>query len=292
MFSIYNETETPMELINLNTDKMVILKKPVVISEGYSKSIDIKLSKKIVFNSPMDILKLQDKLSRTIRTEEPETVIEAELSTIFNRTDFSPFILSTKSNKMIGVISINLNNRKLIGINKTSCFIFESICTKKELSLFVSINTVESPLVITIYDKTIDKVIKYIFNNVNGQMVLTKEISSVTDRRMLNVKMKRKYTINKFRPARSTYNILALPNQKFPSVINTDVYNVTEFNNVDDTFDDICNNLIVNKVSAVTIYTEGMTQTQVDKAVERAKKYMAIVYTMDNNAKITRCKVS
>ena len=291
MFSIYNETETPMELINLNTDKMVILKKPVVISESYNKSIDIKLSKKIIFNTPMDILKLQTKLTKAIKTEVPETIIDLELSTIFNRTDFSPFILCTKSNKAIGIISIDLENRKIIGLNKTACFIFEHICTKKELSIFASINTEDSPLVITVYDKTIDRVIKYIFSNREGSIVLTKELSEVTDRRMLNLKMKKKYTIGKFRPARSTYNILSLPNKEFPSVINTDLYNITEFDSVNGSLDDLCNNLIVNKVSAITIYTNGMTPTQIEKSVEKAKKYMSIVYTMDKDAKITRCKV-
>ena len=291
MFSIYNETDTSMELINLNTDKMVILKKPVVISEGYSRSIDIKLSKKIIFNTPMDILKLQTKLNAATQTKEPQTVIDLELSTIFNRTDFSPFILCTKSTKAIGVISISLENRKIVGLNKTSCFIFENICTKKELSLFVSINNEESPLVITVYDKILDKVIKYVFSNTNGTITLNKEISDVVDRRMLNLKMKKKYTIGKFRPARSTYNILSLPNKEFPDVINRELYNITEFDSVSDTLDNICNSLIVNKVSAVTIYTEGMTQTQIDKSVEKVKNYMSIVYTMDKDAKIIRWKV-
>lgn len=291
MFSIYNETDTSMELINLNTDKMVILKKPVVISDGFSKSIDIKLSKKIIFNTPMDILKLQTRLSNAVNTEKPMSVIDLELSTIFNRTDFSPFILCTKSTKAIGIISINLTDRKIVGLNKTSCFIFENICTKKELSMFVSINSEESPLVITVYDRCIDKIIKYVFSNTNGAITLNKEYCEITDRKMLNLKMKKKYTIGKFRPARSTYNILSLPNRKFPEVINTDLYKITEFDSVNDTLDDICNNLIVNKVSAITIYTDGMTQTQIDKSVEKAKKYMSIVYTMDISGKIIRWKV-
>lgn len=291
MFSIYNETNTPMELINLNTDKMVILKKPVVINDNYNKSIDIKLSKKIIFNTPMDILKLQTKLASSINTKEPISIIDLELSTIFNRTDFSPFVLCTKSDKAMGVISINLDNRKVIGLNKTACFIFEHICTKKELSLFVSINNEDSPLVITVYDKCIDKVIKYVFNNRGGKIVLSTDISEVTDRRMLNLKMKKKYTIGKFRPARSTYNVLSLPNKQFPEIINTDLYNIIEFDSVSDSLDEIYNNLVINKISAITIYTEGMTQTQVDKSVEKAEKYMSIVYTMNKDAKITRHKV-
>lgn len=292
MFTIYNETPNALELINLNTDKMVILKKPIMISDKYSKSIDIKLSKKIIFDNAIGVVKMHNKLNSMIMMSEPDIMIEQEVSTIFNRTDFSPFILSTKSDKAIGIISIDLTNKKLIGINKTSCFVFESIITKNELSLFVSINKIESPLVISIYDNSIDKVIKYTFSNVNGQILMNRSVSDVSDRKMLNIKLSNRYTITKFRPARSTYNILTISGVELPEIIKSGSYKITNFDAVNQSIDCVCNELVLSKVSAVTIYTEGLNPKELNKTIDRVCNYMNIVYLMDSNAKIKRQKLN
>lgn len=292
MFTIYNELQKPIELIsNLKTDKMVILKKVPIRENG--RSIDIKMSKKLIFKTPIDLVNLNKKLLRATNTKEPVVVIDVPLSTIFNRADFTPFILCTKgvTEKAIGLITLDLNNKNIVGINDTQCFIFENLCTRNELSLFVSINDETKPLVITLYDRTIDKVIKYIFTNVNGAISLKNETMIVADRRLLNIKLRKRYEIPKFRPAKPTYTILGLPDVEIPTIIKRELYNYVPVSLVGDDFVKELNNLVVNKYSAVTIYIEGMTDTQIQKAIEKAKQFMMLVYTMDSTGKVRRHKL-
>lgn len=292
MFTVYNELQKPIELIsNLKTDKMVILKKVPVRENG--RSIDIKMSKKLIFKTPVDLVNLNRKLLKATNTKEPVVVIDAPLSTIFNRSDFTPFILCTKGSteKAIGIITLDLNNKNLIGINDTQCFIFENLCTRNELSLFVSINDETRPLVVTLYDRIIDKAVKYIFSNENGAIVLKKEIMDVADRKLLNLKLRKRYTIPKFRPAKPTYTIIGLPDVKIPSIIREELYNYIPVSLVGDEFIKTLNNLVINKYSAITIYTEGMTDRQISKAIEKAKQFMMLVYTMDSTGKVRRHKL-
>lgn len=292
MFTIYNELSKPLELIsNLKTDKMIILKKVPLRENG--RSIDIKMSKKMVFKSPIDLINLNKKLLSATLTKEPVVVIDTPLSTIFNRTDFTPFILSTKGTpeKAIGVITFDLNNKNIVGINDAQCFIFENICTRNELTLFVSINMENRPLIITLYDRITNKIVKYVFSNRDGAIVLSKEYSEVVDKKILKAKLSKRYTIPKFRPAKPTYTILGLPGSTFPSIINMQLYNFIPVSLVGDDFTNTLNNLVIDKYSAVTIYIDGMTDIQIEKAVAKAKEFMMLVYTMDSTGKVKRHKV-
>lgn len=291
MFTIYNQLGKPLELIsNLKTDKMIIIKK-VPVKES-AKSIDIKISKKLIFRTPVDLFNLKNKLDQAVNTESPVVVVDSSLSTIFNRSDFSPVILATgDAGKAIGVITLDIENKNIVGINDTQCFIFESICNKTELSLFVSINTPERPLIITLYDSNINKIVKYVFHNQNGRIALTTEISEVADMRMLKMKLKKRYNISKFRPAKPTYTILGLPNAKLPDIVGANLYNFIPIELVGDELNRKLNDLVVNKYSAVTIYTDKMTSTQISKALEKAKQFMLIVYSMDSEGKVKRHKV-
>lgn len=292
MFTIYNELQKPIELIsNLKTDKMVILKKVPVKENG--RSIDIKMSKKLIFKTPFDLVNLNKKLLRAVNTKEPVVVIQSPLSTIFNRADFTPFILCTQTatEKAIGLITLDLCNKNIVGINDTLCFIFENLCTMNELSLFVSINDETKPLVITLYDRVIDKIVKYIFTNDAGAITLKKETMDVSDRKILHAKLRKLYEIPKFRPAKPTYTILGLPGVEAPPIIKMELYNYVPVSLVGNDFIKALNNLIINKYSAVTIYTEGMTDTQIEKAIEKAKQFMMLVYTMDSTGKVRRHKV-
>lgn len=291
MFTIYNQLGKPLELIsNLKTDKMIIIKK-VPVKES-AKSIDIKISKKLIFRTPVDLFNLKNKLDQAVNTESPVVVVDSSLSTIFNRSDFSPVILATgDAGKAIGVITLDIENKNIVGINDTQCFIFESICNKTELSLFVSINTPERPLIITLYDSNINKIVKYVFHNQNGRITLTTEISEVADMRMLKMKLKKRYNISKFRPAKPTYTILGLPNAKLPDIVGANLYNFIPIELVGDELNRKLNDLVVNKYSAVTIYTDKMTSTQISKALEKAKQFMLIVYSMDSEGKVKRHKV-
>lgn len=292
MFTVYNELQKPLELIsNLKTDKMIILKKVPMRENG--RSIDIKVSKKLIFKSPIDLVNLNKKLLGATNTEEPVVVINSSLSTIFNRADFTPFILCTKGpvEKAIGVITLDLDNKNIVGINDAQCFIFENICTRNELTLFVSINVESRPLIITLYDRELDKVVKYIFTNKDGAITLNKEIMDVADKRILHSKLKKRYTIPKFRPAKPTYTILGLPESKFPSMIKMELYNFIPVNLVGDEFTKALNNLVISKYSAVTIYIDGMSDIQIEKAIGKAKQFMKVVYTMDSKGKVRRHKL-
>lgn len=298
MLSVYNEFERPIELIsNLKTDKLIILKR---ISGNPDKVLDVRISKKLIIKTPADVDNLNQRLLNTSNMTEPLPILYLQLGTIFNRTEFAPVIINsnnkyeTASQKALLMLSIKLNGRKLFNIKNDYSFILDTLVTDKEVSIFVSINKKEYPFGVTLFNEETQMLEDYRFFNNNGGIRLIKDEKPVYNKDFVTkrIELFERQGVKIFRPSKPTYLIFALEHMTLPKIIRTvDNYNIITVKTFDEEYENILSELITLNYNAVTIYTKGMTETQIKKFVDKAKTYMSIVYTMDENGSIEKIQL-
>lgn len=303
MFTVYNETKEPINVISLNSNNLFILKKFISSRENkpnkhscntFAKSLDVRISKRTIFKNPFELKQTKNRLENLIEmkpTDNPKPIIESDLSIIFNRSEFNPFVIesSTSKNKALGILSISLSEtKKLVSYSTSNCFLLSNFKTSTEFTTFISINN-NATFYVTVYNTKENVLYTYKFINCDGVIKLnveSKKVDSESKQSILNQINKTKISkMKNYKPAKPTYNIIMRGEMEIPKIISQRKFqpNIISYNSIDD-LEVIINDLYLSKVRAVTLYIpRDIPLSEFNKVSELCSEKFNLVYCMYNN---------
>lgn len=301
MFTVYNETSEPINIITLSSESLFILKKFITkpcqskAPTAFDKALDIRVSKRTIFKTPFELKRTKNKLEKLVNMKvgsKPESIIGTDLSIIFNRSEFNPFVIesSASKNKALGVLSIALSDRKkLVSFSTSNCFLLSNFKTATEFTTFLSINN-NSSFYVTVCDTDTFMLQTYKFTNNDGKIDLDIETKNVVDmekqQNILNEINKTKIMkMKNYKPAKPTYNIIMRGNMEIPKIISQRKYqpNIVTYNSISN-LEDIIHEMYQNKVRAVTLYIpRDIPLSEFNKISELCTEKFNLVYSMYNN---------
>lgn len=167
MIAVYNETNKPWEVHNVNKDGSVIsFSKPTQYKtpKGVKRNVAHIIGYRSLFRDSK--FPIEERLKRSVLTRRATTLSKCSTALIYSKKDFKPFITERQSaNKNIFLISINLRRRQLIelGSERLQSFVLDAYIASGTLNLIVSLNTPEEIFNIKLYDQLRGSIDNYSF---------------------------------------------------------------------------------------------------------------------------------
>jgi hypothetical protein len=292
MIGIYNETLTNWVAKEYN-EKILNFSKAKEYNRN-GKQVRGMVSIGTYSSNFTDVAPIISKLEHLTNMTEVGLVSNITTSVMFNRKDYSPFIINKDiSPKDILLISLDLKAKKIVEISSENVFLLEGFLMGGELSIIATLNNKQSTLNVKLLDSDRDKVVTYTFSvdpEKNKFYVDLDEMKADCKPEDIQFKLKR------FRPAKPTYAIIThtKDTQKLKSIVDPEKHYIVEITkqNIDSVIEKLAGE---EKYKAVTLFlnTDEVTDTtrrMYGSIITKLQEQFRIYYEMLNTNKIIKAK--